>query len=118
MDKAFANNTYHITFTYDPIKLDPKSAYGEFDAEAQEQLKTLQELVTKRHNLKGGTMKLAGYNEAATTREINDLYKDISQLGQGYKEAADRIMGYNKIRKIPLNTIGHSAILSTSAFLC
>ena len=99
MDKAFANNTYHITFTYDPIKLDPKSAYGEFDAEAQEQLKKLQELVTKRHNLKGGTMKLAGYNEAATTREINDLYKDISQLGQGYKEAADRIMGYNKTRK-------------------
>lgn len=104
MDKAFANNTYHITFTYDPIKLDPKSAYGEFDAEAQEQLKKLQELVTKRHNLKGGTMKLAGYNEAATTREINDLYKDISQLGQGYKEAADRIMGYNKIRK---NTTKH-----------
>lgn len=99
MDKAFANNTYHITFTYDPIKLDPKSAYGEFDAEAQEQLKKLQELVTKRYNLKGGTMKLAGYNEAATTREINDLYKDISQLGQGYKEAADRIMGYNKTRK-------------------
>lgn len=104
MDKAFANNTYHITFTYDPIKLDPKSAYGEFDAEAQEQLKKLQELVTKRHNLKGGTMKLAGYNEAATTREINDLYKDISQLGQGYKEAADRIMGYNKTRK---NTTKH-----------
>lgn len=104
MDKAFANNTYHVTFTYDPIKLDPKSAYGEFDAEAQEQLKKLQELVTKRHNLKGGTMKLAGYNEAATTREINDLYKDISQLGQGYKEAADRIMGYNKTRK---NTTKH-----------
>ena len=104
MDKAFANNTYHVTFTYDPIKLDPKSAYGEFDAEAQEQLKNLQELVTKRHNLKGGTMKLAGYNEAATTREINDLYKDISQLGQGYKEAADRIMGYNKTRK---NTTKH-----------
>lgn len=104
MDKAFANNTYHITFTYDPIKLDPKSAYGEFDAEAQEQLKKLQELVTKRHNLKGGTMKLAGYNESATTREINDLYKDISQLGQGYKEAADRIMGYNKTRK---NTTKH-----------
>ena len=104
MDKAFANNTYHITFTYDPIKLDPKSAYGEFDAEAQEQLKKLQELVTKRHNLKGGTMKLAGYNEATTTREINDLYKDISQLGQGYKEAADRIMGYNKTRK---NTTKH-----------
>lgn len=104
MDKAFANNTYHITFTYDPIKLDPKSAYGEFDAEAQEQLKKLQELVTKRHNLKGGTMKLAGYNEAATTRDINDLYKDISQLGQGYKEAADRIMGYNKTRK---NTTKH-----------
>lgn len=104
MDKAFANNTYHITFTYDPIKLDPKSAYGEFDAEAQEQLKKLQELVTKRHNLKGGTMKLAGYNEAATTREINDLYKDISQLGQGYKEAADSIMGYNKTRK---NTTKH-----------
>lgn len=104
MDKAFANNTYHITFTYDPIKLDPKSAYGEFDAEAQEQLKKLQELVTKRYNLKGGTMKLAGYNEAATTREINDLYKDISQLGQGYKEAADRIMGYNKTRK---NTTKH-----------
>lgn len=104
MDKAFANNTYHITFTYDPIKLDSKSAYGEFDAEAQEQLKKLQELVTKRHNLKGGTMKLAGYNEAATTREINDLYKDISQLGQGYKEAADRIMGYNKTRK---NTTKH-----------
>lgn len=104
MDKAFANNTYHITFTYDPIKLDPKSAYGEFDAEAQEQLKKLQELVTKRHNLKGGTMKLAGYNETATTREINDLYKDISQLGQGYKEAADRIMGYNKTRK---NTTKH-----------
>lgn len=104
MDKAFANNTYHITFTYDPIKLDPKSAYGEFDAEAQEQLKKLQELVTKRHNLKGGTMKLAGYNEAATTREINDLYKDISHLGQGYKEAADRIMGYNKTRK---NTTKH-----------
>lgn len=99
MDKAFANNTYHITFTYDPIKLDHKSAYVEFDAEAQEQLKKLQELVTKRYNLKGGTMKLAGYNEAATTREINDLYKDISQLGQGYKEAADRIMGYNKTRK-------------------
>ena len=99
MDKAFANNTYHITFTYDPIKLDPNSAYGELDANAQEQLKKLQELVTKRHNLKGGTMKLAGYNEAATTREINDLYKDISQLGQGYKEAADRIMGYNKTRK-------------------
>lgn len=107
MDKAFANNTYHITFTYDPIKLDPKSAYGEFDAEAQEQLKNLQELVTKRHNLKGGTMKLAGYNEAATTREINDLYKDISQLGQGYKEAADRIMGYNKIRK---NTTKHDRV--------
>lgn len=107
MDKAFANNTYHITFTYDPIKLDPKSAYGEFDAEAQEQLKKLQELVTKRHNLKGGTMKLAGYNEAATTREINDLYKDISQLGQGYKEAADRIMGYNKIRK---NTTKHDSV--------
>lgn len=104
MDKAFANNTYHITFTYDPIKLDPKSAYGEFDAKAQEQLKKLQELVTKRHNLKGGTMKLAGYNEAATTRDINDLYKDISQLGQGYKEAADRIMGYNKTRK---NTTKH-----------
>lgn len=104
MDKAFANNTYHITFTYDPIKLDPKSAYGEFDAEAQEQLKKLQELVTKRYNLKGGTMKLAGYNEAATTREINDLYKDISQLGQGYKESADRIMGYNKTRK---NTTKH-----------
>lgn len=104
MDKAFANNTYHITFTYDPIKLDPNSAYGEFDANAQEQLKKLQELVTKRHNLKGGTMKLAGYNEAATTREINDLYKDISQLGQGYKEAADRIMGYNKTRK---NTTKH-----------
>lgn len=104
MDKAFANNTYHITFTYDPIKLDHKSAYGEFDAEAQEQLKKLQELVTKRHNLKGGTMKLDGYNEAATTREINDLYKDISQLGQGYKEAADRIMGYNKTRK---NTTKH-----------
>lgn len=107
MDKAFANNTYHITFTYDPIKLDPKSAYGEFDAEAQKQLKKLQELVTKRHNLKGGTMKLAGYNEAATTREINDLYKDISQLGQGYKEAADRIMGYNKIRK---NTTKHDRV--------
>lgn len=107
MDKAFANNTYHITFTYDPIKLDPKSAYGEFDAEAQEQLKKLQELVTKRHNLKGGKMKLAGYNEAATTREINDLYKDISQLGQGYKEAADRIMGYNKIRK---NTTKHDRV--------
>lgn len=107
MDKAFANNTYHITFTYNPIKLDPKSAYGEFDAEAQEQLKKLQELVTKRHNLKGGTMKLAGYNEAATTREINDLYKDISQLGQGYKEAADRIMGYNKIRK---NTTKHDRV--------
>lgn len=107
MDKAFANNTYHITFTYDPIKLDPKSAYGEFDAEAQEQLKKLKELVTKRHNLKGGTMKLAGYNEAATTREINDLYKDISQLGQGYKEAADRIMGYNKIRK---NTTKHDRV--------
>lgn len=107
MDKAFANNTYHITFTYDPIKLDPKSAYGEFDAEAQEQLKKLQELVTKRHNLKGGTMKLAGYNEAATTREINDLYKDISQLGQGYKEAADSIMGYNKIRK---NTTKHDRV--------
>ena len=107
MDKAFANNTYHITFTYDPIKLDPKSAYGEFDAEAQEQLKKLQELVTKRHNLKGGTMKLAGYNEAATTREINDLYKDISQLGQGYKEAADRIMGYNKTRK---NTTKHDRV--------
>lgn len=107
MDKAFANNTYHITFTYDPIKLDPKSAYGEFDAEAQEQLKKLQELVTKRHNLKGGTMKLAGYNEDATTREINDLYKDISQLGQGYKEAADRIMGYNKIRK---NTTKHDRV--------
>lgn len=104
MDKAFANNTYHITFTYDPIKLDPNSAYGELDANAQEQLKKLQELVTKRHNLKGGTMKLAGYNEAATTREINDLYKDISQLGQGYKEAADRIMGYNKTRK---NTTAH-----------
>lgn len=104
MDKAFANNTYHITFTYDPIKLDPNSAYGELDANAQEQLKKLQELVTKRHNLKGGTMKLAGYNEAATTREINDLYKDISQLGQGYKEAADRIMGYNKTRK---NTTKH-----------
>lgn len=107
MDKAFANNTYHITFTYDPIKLDPKSAYGEFDAEAQEQLKKLQELVTKRHNLKGGTMKLAGYNEAATTREINDLYKDISQLGQGYKEAADSIMGYNKTRK---NTTKHDRV--------
>lgn len=104
MDKAFANNTYHITFTYDPIKLDPNSAYEELDANAQEQLKKLQELVTKRHNLKGGTMKLAGYNEAATTREINDLYKDISQLGQGYKEAADRIMGYNKTRK---NTTKH-----------
>lgn len=104
MDKAFANNTYHITFTYDPIKLDQNSAYGELDANAQEQLKKLQELVTKRHNLKGGTMKLAGYNEAATTREINDLYKDISQLGQGYKEAADRIMGYNKTRK---NTTKH-----------
>lgn len=104
MDKAFANNTYHITFTYDPIKLDPNSAYRELDANAQEQLKKLQELVTKRHNLKGGTMKLAGYNEAATTREINDLYKDISQLGQGYKEAADRIMGYNKTRK---NTTKH-----------
>lgn len=99
MDKAFANNTYHITFTYDPIKLDPNSAYGELDANAQEQLKKLQELVTKRHNLKGGTMKLAGYNEAATTREINDLYKDISQLGQGYKEAADHIMGYDKKTK-------------------
>ena len=105
MDKAFANNTYHITFTYDPIKLDPKSAYGEFDAEAQEQLKKLQELVTKRHNLKGGTMKLAGYNEAATTREINDLYKDISQLGQGYKEAADRIMGYNKHDRVQRDII-------------
>ena len=99
MDKAFANNTYHITFTYDPIKLDPNSAYGELDANAQEQLKKLQELVTKRHNLKGGTMKLAGYNESATTREINDLYKDISQLGQGYKEAADHIMGYDKKTK-------------------
>lgn len=99
MDKAFANNTYHITFTYDPIKLDPNSAYGELDANAQEQLKKLQELVTKRHNLKGGTMKLAGYNEVATTREINDLYKDISQLGQGYKEAADHIMGYDKKTK-------------------
>lgn len=99
MDKAFANNTYHITFTYDPIKLDPNSAYGELDANAQEQLKKLQELVTKRHNLKGGTIKLAGYNEAATTREINDLYKDISQLGQGYKEAADHIMGYDKKTK-------------------
>ena len=99
MDKAFANNTYHITFTYDPIKLDPNSAYGELDANAQEQLKKLQELVTKRHNLKGGTMKLAGYNEAATTREINDLYKDISQLGQGYKEAADHIMEYDKKTK-------------------
>lgn len=107
MDKAFANDTYHITFTYDPIKLDPKSAYGKFDAEAQEQLKNLQGLVTKRHNLKGGTMKLAYYNEAATTREINDLYKDISQLGQGYKEAADRIMGYNKIRK---NTTKHDRV--------
>lgn len=107
MDKAFANNTYHINFTYDHIKLDPKSAYGEFDAAAQEQLKKLQELVTKRHNLKGGTMKLAGYNEAATTREINDLYKDISQLGQGYKEAADRIMGYNKNRK---NTTKHDSV--------
>lgn len=99
MDKAFANNTYHITFTYDPIKLDPNSAYGELDAKTQEQLKKLQELVTKRHNLKGGTMKLAWYNEAATTREINDLYKDISQLGQGYKEAADHIMGYDKKTK-------------------
>ena len=104
MDRAFSNNTYHITFTYDPVSLDPKSAYGEFDANAQDKLKQLQSLVTQRHNLKGGTMKLAGYNEAATTREINDLYRDISHLGQGYKEAADRIMGYNKTRK---NTTKH-----------
>ena len=98
MDRAFANNTYHITFTYDPIVLNPDEAYNEFDKEAQAKLKRLQSLVTKRHNLKGGTMRLAGYSEAATTREINDIYKDISQLGQGYKEAANQIMGYNKAR--------------------
>ena len=98
MDRAFANNTYHITFTYDPIVLNPDEAYKEFDKEAQAKLKRLQSLVTKRHNLKGGTMRLAGYSEAATTREINDIYKDISQLGQGYKEAANQIMGYNKAR--------------------
>ena len=46
--------------------------------------------------MKNGTITLEGYDPIAENAAINDLYTDIIHLGEGYKELADQIMGYNK----------------------
>ena len=96
MDDAFANNTYTVTIKWDKQELSDDQAWKEFDKNAQQSLDKLKTLVDKRNKLKNGTIKLDGYDPRAENATINDLYNDISKLGDGYKALADQIMGYNK----------------------
>ena len=96
MDDAFANNTYTVTIKWNKQELSDDQAWKEFDKNAQQSLDKLKTLVDKRNKLKNGTIKLDGYDPKAENATINDLYKDISKLGDGYKALADQIMGYNK----------------------
>ena len=96
MDDAFANNTYTVTIKWDKQELSDDQAWKEFDKNAQQSLDKLKTLVDKRNKLKNGTIQLDGYDPKAENATINDLYNDISKLGDGYKALADQIMGYNK----------------------
>lgn len=96
MDDAFANNTYTVTIKWNKQELSDDQAWKEFDKNAQQSLDKLKTLVDKRNKLKNGTIKLDGYDPKAENATINDLYNDISKLGDGYKALADQIMGYNK----------------------
>lgn len=96
MDDAFANNTYTVTIKWNKQELSDDQAWKEFDKNAQQSLDKLKTLVDKRNKLKNGTIKLDGYDPRAENATINDLYNDISKLGDGYKALADQIMGYNK----------------------
>ena len=96
MDDAFANNTYTVTIRWNKEELSEDQALDEFEKNAQQKLDTLQKLVNRRNNLKNGTIQLDGYDPIAENATINDLYNDISKLGDGYKALADQIMGYNK----------------------
>ena len=96
MDDAFANNTYTVTIKWDKQELSDDQAWKEFDKNAQQSLDKLKTLVDKRNKLKNGTIQLDGYDPIAENATINDLYNDISKLGDGYKALADQIMGYNK----------------------
>lgn len=96
MDAAFANNTYTVTIKWNKQELSDDQAWKEFDKNAQQSLDKLKTLVDKRNKLKNGTIKLDGYDPIAENATINDLYNDISKLGDGYKALADQIMGYNK----------------------
>ena len=96
MDDAFANNTYTVTIKWNKQELSDDQAWKEFDKNAQQSLDKLKTLVDKRNKLKNGTIQLDGYDPIAENATINDLYNDISKLGDGYKALADQIMGYNK----------------------
>ena len=96
MDDAFANNTYTVTIRWNKEELSEDQALDEFEKNAQQKLDTLQKLVNRRNNLKNGTIKPDGYDQAAENAKINDTYNDIIHLGEGYKALADQIMGYNK----------------------
>ena len=96
MDDAFANNTYTVTIRWNKEELSEDQALDEFEKNAQQKLDTLQKLVSRRNNLKNGTIKPDGYDPIAQNAQINDTYNDIIHLGEGYKALADQIMGYNK----------------------
>ena len=100
LDNAFANNVYTINFVVAGV--DAKTGYSQLKKEMDSQLSRLKELVEMRKNLKGGNY--VGYDPVALNTEINALYKDISNMGKGYKELADQIMGYNKNTTNSTNT--------------
>ena len=100
LDNAFANNVYTISFELAGV--DSKSGYKLLNDEMKLKLDELQRLVEMRKNLKGGNY--VGYDPVALNTEINALYKDISNMGKGYKELADQIMGYNKNTTNSTNT--------------
>lgn len=95
LDNAFANNVYTISFKLAGV--DSKTGYKQLNDEMKLQLNELQELVEMKKNLEGGNYE--GYDPVALNAKINELYKDISEMGKGYKELANRIMGYNKASK-------------------
>lgn len=96
MDNAFANNIYTVTIKWNTQELGSDQAWNEFDKNAMQKIAELREKVSKRNKLKNGTITLEGYDPIAENAAINDLYTDITKLGEGYKELADQIMGYNK----------------------
>ena len=100
LDNAFANNVYTISFVVAGV--DAKTGYSQLKKEMDSQLSRLQELVEMRRNLKGGNY--VGYDPVALNTEINALYKDISNMGKGYKELANRIMGYDKANNASANS--------------